>query len=142
MRRARLGGVLADDMGLGKTLQALALLQAELDAGRLDRPSLVIVPTSLLGNWQAEAMRFTPQLKVLVLHGPRRTHQFKQIAQAHLVITSYPLACARHHHPGFVRLALPGARRSAAHQEQPQPGRAVAQGLAHAAPPVPQRHAA
>ncbi len=92
MRRARLGGVLADDMGLGKTLQALALLQGELDAGRLDRPSLVIVPTSLLGNWQAEALRFTPALKVLVLHGPRRTQQFEQIAGAHLVVTSYPLA--------------------------------------------------
>jgi SNF2 family DNA or RNA helicase len=92
MRRARLGGILADDMGLGKTLQALALLQGELDAGRLDRPSLVIVPTSLLGNWQAEAQRFTPALKVLVLHGPRRTHQFAQIAHAHLVVTSYPLA--------------------------------------------------
>ena len=92
MRRARLGGVLADDMGLGKTLQALALLQGELDAGRLDRPSLVIVPTSLLGNWQSEAMRFTPALKMLVLHGPRRKQQFEQIAQAHLVVTSYPLA--------------------------------------------------
>jgi SNF2 family DNA or RNA helicase len=92
MRRARLGGILADDMGLGKTLQALALLQGELDAGRLDRPSLVIVPTSLLGNWQAEAQRFTPALKVLVLHGPRRTQQFQQITAAHLVVTSYPLA--------------------------------------------------
>jgi superfamily II DNA or RNA helicase len=92
MRRARLGGVLADDMGLGKTLQALALLQGELDAGRLDRPSLVVVPTSLLGNWHAEAQRFTPGLKVLVLHGPRRTLQFGQIAQADLVVTSYPLA--------------------------------------------------
>jgi SNF2 family DNA or RNA helicase len=92
MRRARLGGVLADDMGLGKTLQALALLQGELDAGRLDRPSLVIVPTSLIGNWQSEAQRFTPGLNVLVLHGPRRTQQFDRIAQAHLVITSYPLA--------------------------------------------------
>ncbi len=92
MRRARLGGVLADDMGLGKTLQALALLQGEQDAGRLDRPSLVIVPTSLLGNWQAEAKRFTPGLRVLVLHGPRRTQQFAQIPQAHLVVTSYPLA--------------------------------------------------
>ena len=92
MRRARLGGILADDMGLGKTLQALALLQGELDAGRLDRPSLVIVPTSLLGNWLAEAQRFTPALKVLVLHGPRRTQQFQQIAAAHLVVTSYPLA--------------------------------------------------
>jgi superfamily II DNA or RNA helicase len=92
LRRSRLGGVLADDMGLGKTLQALALLQAELDAGRLDRPSLVIVPTSLIGNWEAEARRFTPQLKLVVLHGAQRSKHFKHIAGAHLVITSYPLA--------------------------------------------------
>ncbi len=92
LRRARLGGVLADDMGLGKTLQALALLQGELDAGRLDRPSLVIVPTSLIGNWEAEARRFTPDLKLVVLHGPQRSKQFARIPEAHLVITSYPLA--------------------------------------------------
>jgi hypothetical protein len=92
LRRARLGGVLADDMGLGKTLQALTLLQGELDAGRLTKPSLVIVPTSLIGNWQAEAQRFVPELKLLVLHGSQRMQQFARIGQAHLVITSYPLA--------------------------------------------------
>ena len=92
LRRAGFGGVLADDMGLGKTLQTLALLQAELDAGRLDRPSLVVVPTSLLENWLAEAKRFTPQLRMLVLHGKHRAQQFKSIARAHVVVTSYPLA--------------------------------------------------
>jgi len=92
LRRARLGGILADDMGLGKTLQALTLLQGELDAGRLDRPSLVIVPTSLIGNWEAEARRFTPELKLVVLHGPQRAKHFKHIAGSHLVVTSYPLA--------------------------------------------------
>ena len=92
LRRAGFGGVLADDMGLGKTLQTLALLQAELDAGRLDRPSLVVVPTSLLENWLAEATRFTPQLRMLVLHGKQRAQQFKGIARAHVVVTSYPLA--------------------------------------------------
>ncbi len=92
LRRARLGGVLADDMGLGKTLQALTLLQNEFDADRMDRPSLVVVPTSLIGNWQAEAKRFAPSLKVVVLHGPQRLQHFKNIPKAHLVITSYPLA--------------------------------------------------
>jgi superfamily II DNA or RNA helicase len=92
LRRAGFGGVLADDMGLGKTLQTLALLQGELDAGRLDRPSLVVVPTSLLENWAAEASRFTPQLRMLVLHGKLRSAQFAQIADAHVVVTSYPLA--------------------------------------------------
>jgi hypothetical protein len=92
LRRASLGGVLADDMGLGKTLQALTLLQGEMDAGRLDRPSLVVVPTSLIGNWQAEAQRFAPDLKLLVLHGPQRMQHFPRIPHVHLVITSYPLA--------------------------------------------------
>lgn len=92
LRRARLGGILADDMGLGKTLQALSLLQNELDAGRLDRPTLVVVPTSLIGNWESEARRFTPGLKTLVLHGAQRARHFKQIAESHLVVTSYPLA--------------------------------------------------
>ncbi|MBX3620123.1 MAG: DEAD/DEAH box helicase [Rhizobacter sp.] len=92
LRRARLGGILADDMGLGKTLQALALLQGELDAGRLDKPSLVVVPTSLIGNWEAEARRFTPDLKLVVLHGAQRARHFKHIAGAQLVVTSYPLA--------------------------------------------------
>ena len=92
LRCAGFGGVLADDMGLGKTLQALALLQNELDAGRLDRPSLVVVPTSLLENWQSEAQRFTPQLRVLVLHGKQRIQLFGEIASAHVVVTSYQLA--------------------------------------------------
>lgn len=92
LRRASLGGVLADDMGLGKTLQALTLLQGELDAGRLGLPSLVVVPTSLIGNWQAEAQRFAPDLKLLVLHGPQRMQHFPRIPKVHLVITSYPLA--------------------------------------------------
>ncbi|MEY4563646.1 MAG: hypothetical protein RLZZ618_2923 [Pseudomonadota bacterium] len=92
LRRAGLGGVLADDMGLGKTLQALTLLQGELDAGRLDRPSLVVVPTSLIGNWHAEAQRFAPDLKLVVLHGPQRMQHFSRIPKCHLVITSYPLA--------------------------------------------------
>jgi superfamily II DNA or RNA helicase len=92
LRRARLGGVLADDMGLGKTLQALALLQGELDGDRAKKPSLVVVPTSLIGNWVSEAHRFTPGLRVVVLHGSQRSQHFKHIANAHLVVTSYPLA--------------------------------------------------
>lgn len=92
LRRSRLGGVLADDMGLGKTLQALSLLQNEHDAGRTDLPTLVVVPTSLIGNWEAEAKRFAPRLKTVVLHGPQRAQHFPRIAKAHLVITSYPLA--------------------------------------------------
>ncbi len=92
LRRAQFGGILADDMGLGKTLQTLTLLQGELDAGRLDRPSLIVVPTSLLGNWKAEARRFTPHLRLLILHGKQRSQHFSELSKAHLVVTSYPLA--------------------------------------------------
>ncbi|MEN9483392.1 MAG: hypothetical protein RJB37_1272, partial [Pseudomonadota bacterium] len=56
-----LGAILADDMGLGKTLQALAVLLARAAGG----PALVIAPTSLIGNWQAEARRFAPSLRLL-----------------------------------------------------------------------------
>ena len=63
--RAGLGGILADDMGLGKTAQALAHDADREEAGRLTRPALVVLPTSLLFNWQAEAARMAPGLRVL-----------------------------------------------------------------------------
>src|SRR5512139_3215808 len=72
LREQQLGGILADDMGLGKTAQALALLLVEKHAGRLDRPALVVLPTSLLFNWQAEAQRVAPALRLLTLQGPER----------------------------------------------------------------------
>jgi superfamily II DNA or RNA helicase len=88
---AGLGGVLADDMGLGKTVQALAHLAIEQAAGRLDKPALVICPTSLVANWRAEADRFTPTLRILTLHGPDRRALFDAIPNHDLVITTYPL---------------------------------------------------
>src|SRR5690606_6642497 len=56
----QVGGILADDMGLGKTLQTLAHILAEKQAGRLNRPALIVMPTSLIPNWQDEAERFAP----------------------------------------------------------------------------------
>ncbi|MFW5816491.1 MAG: DEAD/DEAH box helicase, partial [Wenzhouxiangella sp.] len=91
LREAGFGGILADDMGLGKTVQTLAHVLTEKDAGRLDRPALVVAPTSLMFNWRAEAHRFAPQLKVLLLHGPRRRGDFQWIADSDLVLTTYPL---------------------------------------------------
>ncbi len=70
LRDNGLGGVLADDMGLGKTVQVLALLVDSHAAP--GPPSLVVAPTSVLRNWQREAARFTPGLRVHVHHGPRR----------------------------------------------------------------------
>ncbi len=72
LRAQGLAGILADDMGLGKTLQTLAHLLAEQEAGRLDRPCLVVAPVSLLGNWQREAARFAPTLRTRVWHGTGR----------------------------------------------------------------------
>lgn len=89
LREHHFGGVLADDMGLGKTIQALALLQYEKEAGRMQRPSLLIAPTSLVGNWQAEAKRFTPQLNVLVFHGNDREQG--QFERYDLIISTYGL---------------------------------------------------
>ncbi len=93
---AGLGGVLADDMGLGKTVQALAHVAVEQAQGRLDRPVLVVCPTSVVPTWRAEAARFAPSLRVLVLHGPTRSKAFATIAQHDLVITSYPLLSRDH----------------------------------------------
>lgn len=71
--RLGLGSVIADDMGLGKTLQVLALLLRLKEDGVLaDGGALVVVPTSLLTNWQKEAARFAPALRTAVYHGHRR----------------------------------------------------------------------
>ena len=91
LREYELGGILADDMGLGKTVQALAHILIEKQAGRLDRPALVIAPTSVIPNWKAEAARFAPQLRVHVSHGLKRKGTFDQIAGSDLVLTTYAL---------------------------------------------------
>ncbi|MBT2341519.1 MULTISPECIES: DEAD/DEAH box helicase [Pseudomonas] len=85
------GGILGDDMGLGKTLQTLAHLLCEKQAGHLDIPALAVMPTSLIPNWLDEAARFTPQLKVLALHGAARQKDFASLAQYDLVLTTYAL---------------------------------------------------
>ena len=91
LREYQFGGILADDMGLGKTVQTLAHILAEKEAGRLDRPALVVAPTSLMGNWQSEAARFAPSLNVLLVHGKDRAAHFDKIGQADLVLTTYAL---------------------------------------------------
>ncbi|WP_330438515.1 DEAD/DEAH box helicase [Micromonospora sp. NBC_00821] len=92
LRSLGLGGVLADDMGLGKTVQLLALLAGDPpEAG----PTLLVCPMSLVGNWQREAARFTPELRVHVHHGAERARGAEFIAAAHgadLVLTTYSVA--------------------------------------------------
>jgi SNF2 family DNA or RNA helicase len=82
-----LGACLADDMGLGKTVQLLALLLHHR-AG----PALLICPLSVLGNWQREAARFAPGLRVRVLHGAGRDDPALLAAGADVVLTTYATA--------------------------------------------------
>jgi SNF2 family DNA or RNA helicase len=100
--RLGVGAVLADDMGLGKTIQLLAMLLAERrshasvrDDSAFITPTLLICPMSLVGNWQREAERFTPELSVHVHHGADRlagAELAAAMAGADLVITTYQTA--------------------------------------------------
>ena len=91
LREHGLAGILADDMGLGKTAQVLAHLLIEQQGGRLDLPCLVVLPTSLIANWQAEAARIAPALRVLTLQGAARSRDFARLAEHDVVFTTYPL---------------------------------------------------
>jgi non-specific serine/threonine protein kinase len=97
--RIGIGGVLADDMGLGKTVQLLALLaldqQGRSGTEEPGEPSLLVCPMSLVGNWQREAERFTPGLRVHVHHGSDRARGeafTTAVAGSDLVITTYAIA--------------------------------------------------
>src|SRR5450755_1187845 len=88
---------LADDMGLGKTLEVIAhLLLEQEEAGVAPPPTLVIAPTSVLGNWRQEIERFAPQLRTLVHQGSTRLKDkqaFAEACQAHnVILTSFALA--------------------------------------------------
>lgn len=86
--RNGINGCLADDMGLGKTLQTIALLQKCLEVGETE-PSLIVVPTSLISNWEQEIQRFAPNLKTMIYAGGNREALFDQIPHNNLIITSY-----------------------------------------------------
>ena len=96
LRENSFGGILADEMGLGKTLQTLAFFRTLRTAptgapSAVRRPHLIVCPTSLVFNWIAESKKFTPELRVLALHGPDRQALFEQIPGADMVLTSYAL---------------------------------------------------
>ncbi|MEN9991299.1 MAG: hypothetical protein RLZZ224_1001 [Verrucomicrobiota bacterium] len=92
LARHGLHGILADDMGLGKTMQTLSHLLAEKENGHnKGLPSLVIAPTSVVSNWRAEATKFAPSLRLLVLSGADRNKYFRSLAYADVVLTSYAL---------------------------------------------------
>ena len=87
-----LGGILADDMGLGKTAMVLALVASDgAEAG----PTLVLCPMSLVGNWEREATKFAPDLRVHIHHGAERARGrtfVDAVTKADVVITTYALA--------------------------------------------------
>ena len=114
MTQLKLGACLADDMGLGKTIQVIDLLlqlnhvettskkNKQASTNKLDsRPSLLIVPASLIGNWQQEIARFAPQLKVLIAHRSESdadaleklaNNPIQNLKGVDAVVTSYSLA--------------------------------------------------
>ena len=117
--RAGLGGVLADDMGLGKTVQLLALLACAADRPR--PPSLLVCPMSLVGNWQREAARFTPQLRVHVHHGAERARGeafTEAVAGCDLVDHHVRARRPRRRRAAQDHLAAGGGRRGAGDQER------------------------
>jgi superfamily II DNA or RNA helicase len=81
------GAVLADDMGLGKTIQAITWLLRHADEG----PTLVVAPTSVVSNWQAELAKFAPILRVVVYHGPDRAGLLRDLGPRVVVLTSYAI---------------------------------------------------
>jgi superfamily II DNA or RNA helicase len=91
LREFGLGGILADDMGLGKTIQALSFLQKHYDSDSKEerRPSIIVVPLSLIHNWMEEAARFTPSLRVLDFTGTKRRGLLESLAAYHLILTTY-----------------------------------------------------
>ncbi len=91
LRETGTHGILADDMGLGKTRHALVHLLHEKHQGRLEKPALVVAPTSVLGNWVREAKAETPGLRVHSHHGTERERNWQAAQTADVVVTSYPL---------------------------------------------------
>jgi len=93
LQKLGLGGCLADDMGLGKTIQVLALLEQRrtrrMKKGETRRPTLVVVPKSLIFNWIDEAARFTPKLRVADYTGSDRRQSVGAFDDYHLIVTTY-----------------------------------------------------
>jgi len=93
LRANDVGGILADDMGLGKTLQTIAHIALEKEGGRLEKPALIVAPTSLVMNWAREMKKFAPDLRVLVIHGAARHSAYDEMNGTDVVVTSYPILC-------------------------------------------------
>jgi SNF2 family DNA or RNA helicase len=94
LERWGLGACLADDMGLGKTIQFIAFLLHLQEQDALEKPTLLVCPTSVVSNWEREVKKFAPSLKVWQYHGEKRPKGkafAAAVAKYDLVITSYSL---------------------------------------------------
>ncbi|MCB1085219.1 MAG: DEAD/DEAH box helicase [Chlamydiia bacterium] len=94
LQKWKIGALLADDMGLGKTPQTLALIMQGWEGQKKQKPSLLVCPTSLLGNWAREAEKFVPSLPIYVHHGSQRPKGegfLSEAGKTGLVLTSYAL---------------------------------------------------
>jgi SNF2 family DNA or RNA helicase len=86
----RLGGCLADDMGLGKTIQVISLMLLVKQKKVRSKSHLLVLPASLLGNWQAEVNRFAPSLSIWIAHSStNRDDKKPNIPETDLIITTY-----------------------------------------------------
>ena len=86
-----LGGCLADDMGTGKTVQTLVYLQSHRENGGTPAPDLIVMPRSLIFNWEREAAKFTPNLKILIHSGQERYNSLEKLEKYDLILTTYGL---------------------------------------------------
>ncbi|MDZ8051862.1 MAG: DEAD/DEAH box helicase [Aulosira sp. ZfuVER01] len=94
LERWGLGACLADDMGLGKTIQFIAFLLHLKEQDALEKPTLLVSPTSVLGNWEREVNKFAPTLKILQYHGDKRPKGkafTEAVKKQDIVVTSYSL---------------------------------------------------
>ncbi|WPF89097.1 DEAD/DEAH box helicase [Cyanobacterium aponinum AL20118] len=94
LQKWNLGGCLADDMGLGKTIQLIAFILTLKEKKELNKPSLIVAPTSVLNNWAREIKKFAPSLNALIHHGDNRSKEkefVKTSKKLDIIITSYSL---------------------------------------------------
>lgn len=89
LREYKFGGCLADDMGLGKTITTLVFLQSLKERGAAKLPHLLVVPRSLIFNWQRETAKFTPKLEILDYSGVNRRADPNDFADYDIVLTTY-----------------------------------------------------
>lgn len=94
MREQKFGACLADDMGLGKTIQLISYILATLEAEATTKPSLIVCPTSVVGNWQKEIARFAPSLRVYTHYGAKRMKNGELLAfisaeKPHIILSTY-----------------------------------------------------